>query len=114
MNRLWPAEPRLKEGAEHVLQVETGGSIPLPRTGGALVAHCGQSSRSSALLSIEPAGIASHLSLSPRRSPVLTLSRHHQRQTTRSDSNEGDGTMPNMTTTAATTDRKSTRLNSSH
>src|SRR5262245_37714489 len=40
MNRLCPAETRLKEGASALVSDQTGGSVPLPRVGGALSAHC--------------------------------------------------------------------------
>ena len=39
MNRLCPADTRLKEGAKHATHTKTGGSLPLPRVGGALLAH---------------------------------------------------------------------------
>src|SRR5439155_26044712 len=42
MNRLYPAETRLKEGAHAHDSDQTGGSVPLPRVGGALSAHCPQ------------------------------------------------------------------------
>jgi len=40
MNRLYPAETRLKEGANARDSDQTGGSVPLPRVGGALSARC--------------------------------------------------------------------------
>jgi hypothetical protein len=39
MNRLCPADTRLKEGATHVTQTKTGGILPLPRVGGAPLAR---------------------------------------------------------------------------
>src|SRR5205823_9888252 len=39
MNRLCPAETRLKEGAHAHDSDQTGGSVPLPRVGGALSAR---------------------------------------------------------------------------
>ncbi len=39
MNRLYPAETRLKEGANAHDSDQTGGSVPLPRVGGALSAR---------------------------------------------------------------------------
>src|SRR5437773_3294486 len=42
MNRLCPAETRLKEGAHALDSDQTGGSVPLPRVGGALSARSRQ------------------------------------------------------------------------
>ena len=42
MNRLCPAETRLKEGADAHVSEQTGGSVPLPRVGGALSARSRQ------------------------------------------------------------------------
>jgi len=42
MNRLYPAETRLKEGAHARDSDQTGGSVPLPRVGGALSARSRQ------------------------------------------------------------------------
>jgi hypothetical protein len=42
MNRLYPAETRLKEGANAHDSDQTGGSVPLPRVGGALSARSRQ------------------------------------------------------------------------
>jgi hypothetical protein len=39
MNRLCPADTRLKEGAKHATQTKTGGILPLPRVDGAPFAH---------------------------------------------------------------------------
>src|SRR5262245_5833397 len=39
MHRLYPAEARLKEGARRTRLRPTGGSVPLPRVGGALSAR---------------------------------------------------------------------------
>jgi hypothetical protein len=51
MNRLCPAETRLKEGALALDSEQTGGSVPLPRVGGALSAHCPQYQGAAASLS---------------------------------------------------------------
>jgi|SRR5438093_10737217 len=42
INRLYPAETRLKEGAIALDSDQTGGSLPLPRVGGALSARSPQ------------------------------------------------------------------------
>src|SRR6266487_2081837 len=42
MNRLCPAETRLKEGADAHDSDQTGGNLPLPRVGGALSARSRQ------------------------------------------------------------------------
>src|SRR5439155_8895671 len=42
MNRLYPAETRLKEGAHAHDSDQTGGNVPLPRVGGALSARSRQ------------------------------------------------------------------------
>ena len=42
MNRLYPAETRLKEGAHAHDSEHTGGNLPLPRVGGALSARSRQ------------------------------------------------------------------------
>jgi len=39
MNRLYPAETRLKEGTNARDSDQTGGSVPFPRVGGALPAR---------------------------------------------------------------------------
>jgi hypothetical protein len=64
MNRLWPAETRLKEGANARDWHQTGGNVPLPRVGGALSARSRQYQGTAASMSnaardveTEPAGI---------------------------------------------------------
>ncbi len=51
MNRLCPAETRLKEGAHAHDSDKAGGSLPLPRVGGALPAHFPQYQVTSASMS---------------------------------------------------------------
>jgi hypothetical protein len=73
MNRLYPAETRLKEGAIAHDSDQTGGSVPLPRVGGALSARCPQYQGTDALVSnaAEPESVARggpvRACLSPRR-----------------------------------------------
>jgi len=54
MNRLYPAETRLKEGANAHDSDQTGGSVPLPRVGGALSARSRQYQATAASMSIAP------------------------------------------------------------
>ena len=51
MYRLYPAEIRLKEGANARDSEQTGGSVPLPRVGGALSARFRQYQGTSAAVS---------------------------------------------------------------
>ena len=51
MYRLYPAEIRLKEGANARDSEQTGGSVPLPRVGGALSARSRQYQGTSAAVS---------------------------------------------------------------
>jgi len=51
MTRLYPAETRLKEGAHAHDSDQTGGSVPLPRVGGALSARSWQYQEIAASLS---------------------------------------------------------------
>jgi len=51
MNRLYPAETRLKEGANAHDSDRPGGSVPLPRVGGALSARSRQYQRTAGSVS---------------------------------------------------------------
>ena len=74
MNRLYPAETRLKEGAHAHDSNQTGGSLPLPRVGGALSARSRQYQGTAASMS-NAAQLERSVTIGNEQSPSVCRSR---------------------------------------